>query len=459
MKALELYIPLTVPSGASVVEQPVNNGTSLRGEWAAVQPYLQGRILDGSGNPSFNGTGSASARIQVLDAGVTLLDCTITSTATSSTASGGSFSVTSSVAWAVGYNASPDIPTFQSGTSRPSMVPAVEGTFPVNGAATSALQWFAAANYSVLYIPPTATLRVTGAPNQLAGLALSTVPRALFTQSGGSTGTLAVDGSTSQDSILIPNNPIFIDDPLNEITKWIFSFGDGSPPVESTTPLVSYDYSASGSYVVGLEVRDRYAGRARTSQTITVTAAEVGRQVSIVADASGILLAQVQTVGGVKVLGIRTHDGKHYTERPNLADYQSPSLLVLPGEGTKYLLAQHKTLKVVRLLKSPDFGRTWNVMSEPWDANTSDAVACGMPGRVIFTARVNKATKAIEIKVSRNGGSTWTSATSPGNDGKSLAVWRADGGSSRIYLSNAGASSTTTRYTDNMGRSWNNLPA
>lgn len=193
-----------------------------------------------------------------------------------------------------------------------------------------------------------------------------------------------------------------------------------------------------------------------------------GRLVSGLHDPSGVcLLARMQAssannysgTSSGKYLLIHTHDGKRYEQRATLSDYQSPWLVERPGQPGKYLLAQHKQLKVVRLLASNDWGRAWNIMSEPWDANTLDAVATGTVGGAMISARVNKTSKVVEIKVSRDGGAKWSGALSPGGDGKSLAIWRAQNGSSRVFVSNVGAASTWTKYTDDLGRSWHDLPA
>lgn len=429
MKALELYIPLTVAPGSAYAEA---SATALRSEWAAVQPYIQGRILDSNGNLTDNGAASASARMQIFDGATVLVDVTISSSASSSNKGTASFTSSINVAWAVGYNASPDVPTFESGTFRPSRVPNVQGTYPPSGAGYAAYQWYAAGDYTVVYVPPTAVIRVSGASNQLGGFALSTVPKAAFTVSGASTGTIGADGTASLDSTLVPNFPTYIDDPDNFITAYIWTWGDGSPPETNSGPLASHTYAAAGTYTVGLEVRDKYAGRHRTSQSITVTV-ETGRLISFVCDPSGFYVRRkIETISGAQVLATSRYDGQEWKQVHSTSTLDKAAVSCTREPSRLFSLAQNKSSKAWPLEVSDDLGATWTVMSQPFDS-TYKAVSRVAWGLGIGVAVGINASNVLIARRSFDQGVTWETFTSPGSASKSVDLdWDAE--RSRLVL-------------------------
>lgn len=431
MKALNQYYNTAATASTDVAF------TSVYSEFAAVQPYIG--IQGGGAN--------VTGRIRIIDAGVTLLDVSLTANYVAPIG-GVNQPPTGTVTWAVGESLSSDVPTNSGrGVNEPPLTQGARGIYY-------------AANYNLTYVPPTAILRVEGTTTNaswppILGVGLSTKPLAAFTQSGGSTGTVATDGTTSKDSV-VPASSAFIDDTDNLITAYIWTWGDSTTDT-TTGPTASHVYAASGTYTVGLEVRDKYMGRARTSTIVAVTVPQTARLISGVAYPSGVsLIAEMVGSGSTRTLTINRYDTLGTTTQTTLAAYKAPTLLERTREP-KYLMAQESASSTWKLLTSLDFGKTWSVMSSPWDSSTKDAVACGAPGGALATARIHSTTFAVEVKISRDGGTTWDAATSPGNatsTGTSLSLWAAHNGTLRLYLICQGVLS---KLSDDMARTWQTL--
>ncbi len=56
-----------------------------------------------------------------------------------------------------------------------------------------------------------------------------------------------------------------VDKKGNPCKNFVFDFGDGSPPVQSTNPVVNHVYSEPGTYPVNVTCTDRYGKKGNAS--------------------------------------------------------------------------------------------------------------------------------------------------------------------------------------------------
>ena len=101
--------------------------------------------------------------------------------------------------------------------------------------------------------------------------------------------------------------------PGGSLTRYRFTFGDGSPLVEAGTPRVRHTYGAEGVYAVLLEVVDLQGRAARASGQVTV---RVGAPVCTKDEDCATPDVCREARCSTTVAGARTHAAGLENERP-----------------------------------------------------------------------------------------------------------------------------------------------
>ena len=74
----------------------------------------------------------------------------------------------------------------------------------------------------------------------------------------------------------------------------MFDFGDGTPPVTISSPIISHIYENSGSYEVIVILSDKYGHREIETATVVITNLQTREELSV-AGSNFVEIAQTQT--------------------------------------------------------------------------------------------------------------------------------------------------------------------
>lgn len=384
-------------------------------EVAGIQPVV-GLGAGFSGNIGTE-TLSLNVRLQILDGATLIADVTLQGSVTqvrTSTTVSSTGSLTEN--WAVGFV--PVTDTIVPAGSRDTTTYPITATYYPSGSINGVLVRLYG-TYSHTYVPPGAILRVSGTASvtpggMTGGFFLSTKPQAAFTNAGGTTGTLAVDGSASQDSM---DGATYINDADNFISQYLWDWGDGST-TSTAIPTASHEYDDSGAFVVSLTVYDHYAGRNTTSSSIAITA-EGGRTITFVHDGLGFTIRS-RVSGTPRTLTTDRHNGIDWsTPLRTTTAKQKPALSKPHDEARLFQIVQNVSSKAWELEYSDD-AANWQTMSTPFDSTYKAVTRVAWALGVGKVAGIN-ASNVIVCKTTYDGGLTFTQdAQSPGSGSKSL---------------------------------------
>lgn len=98
---------------------------------------------------------------------------------------------------------------------------------------------------------------------------------------------LAVDANAGLAPLLVNFDASASTDPEGDPLTYRFDFGDGSPPVEQSSPLIAHTYVADGTYAASVEVSDD--GGLATTDVLTINVGAVAPSVFIDAPTAGQL--------------------------------------------------------------------------------------------------------------------------------------------------------------------------
>lgn len=389
------------------------------------------------------GSGFVEARIQVFDGAVEIVDMTISAQGTLSGSVYPNDAVsnwTMSTTWRKGYVPVTDTIYQTGGQTEPTSQQALPNGYlwadftqvyvrpsariVISGSGTQSVQVVDGEGFEPVYaqgeqsrIYPWHRYHPAyfGAPSQkfIAGIEFTSRPVAAFSAAGASTqAVIQTDAATSR-----PYPAIYqaqgINDTQNFLAAYIWNWGDGSEPETFGIPAASHEYAASGTYTVTLEVRDKYAGRHTTSQSITVTA-DTGRLVSVVCSPLGFTMRS-RTQASPKATVIERHDGLQWETVHTDATLHRAALSQPRQQSRLYRLAQHQSAKDWRLHTSDSLGSTWSTLiATPFDSTYKFATRVAERQGVLMACGLN-ASNVWVARVSYDAGQTW--ATAPGSIG------------------------------------------